>query len=144
MKFDSEGLFIQDIVTASPTFDMDVFVPQLKEALTVMNPRKRNFLISWIRVLSSVPDIEILNHLADLLEGLTDALQENWPPEVRMNASRCLQVYIPWPPPTHKKQQYRNAVQKLDLLFIKLLTEHRDPRPTQVHVGILDRLQRLK
>eukprot|EP00884_Botryococcus_braunii_P022318 jgi/Botrbrau1/8770/Bobra.0330s0006.3 len=85
---------IKDIVTASPNFEMDAFVPQLKEALTVMNPRKRNFIISWVRVLSSVPDIEVLNHLADLLEGLTDALQENWPPEVRMNASRCLQEFL--------------------------------------------------
>lgn len=82
----------QDIVTASPNFDMESFVPQMKEALTVMNPRKRNFLISWIRVLSSVPDIDVLNYLPDLLEGLTDALQESWPAEVRMNAGRCLQV----------------------------------------------------
>lgn len=82
----------QDIVTASPNFDMEVFVPQLREALTVMNARKRSFLISWIRVLSSVPDIDVLMYLADLLEGLTDALQENWPPEVRMSAGRCLQV----------------------------------------------------
>jgi hypothetical protein len=90
-------LLVQDIVTASPNFDMEAFVPQLKDALTVMNPRKRNFLISWIRVLSSVPDIDVSNHLADLLEGLMDALQENWPPEVRMNASRCLQVRFPIP-----------------------------------------------
>ena len=38
-------------MTASPNFDIGAFVPRLKESLTVINPFKRQFLISWITVL---------------------------------------------------------------------------------------------
>ena len=38
-------------MTASPNFDIGAFVPRLKECLTVINPFKRQFLISWITVL---------------------------------------------------------------------------------------------
>ena len=48
---DETKLSAQDLVTASPNFDIGAFVPRLKESLTVINPFKRQFLISWITVL---------------------------------------------------------------------------------------------
>ena len=82
---------MQDIVTASSHFDMDTFVPQLRNYLTVLNSKKRMFLISWITVLASVPDIDMLAHLPELLAGLLDALQDDMR-EVRTAASKALQV----------------------------------------------------
>ena len=44
-------------MTASPNFDIGAFVPRLKESLTVINPFKRQFLISWITVLDRCPSM---------------------------------------------------------------------------------------
>ena len=41
---------LQDIVTASPSFNVDGFIPKLRDYLRVVNPNKRQFLISWIMV----------------------------------------------------------------------------------------------
>ena len=82
----------QDIVTASPRFDMAALVPQLREYLTVLDSRKRMFLISWTTVLASVPDIDMLAFLPSLLGGLMDALQDDWR-EVRTAAGKALQVW---------------------------------------------------
>lgn len=82
---------VQDIATASTSFDMAGFVPQLREYLTVLDSKKRMFLISWVTVLASVPDIDMLAHLPELLAGLLDALQDDLR-EVRTAASKALQV----------------------------------------------------
>lgn len=87
---DSDCL-VQDIATASTSFDMAGFVPQLREYLTVLDSKKRMFLISWVTVLASVPDIDMLAHLPELLAGLLDALQDDLR-EVRTAASKALQV----------------------------------------------------
>ena len=82
---------LQDIVTASPRLDMAALVPQLREYLTVLDSRKRMFLISWTTVLASVPDVDMLAFLPSLLGGLMDALQDDWR-EVRTAAGKALQV----------------------------------------------------
>lgn len=78
-------------MTASSNFDLEAFVPQLKEYLTVLDLKKRMFLISWVTVLASVPDIDLLAYLPELLGGLLDALKTEWR-EVRIAASKALQV----------------------------------------------------
>ena len=85
---------MQDIVTASPRLDMRALVPQLREYLTVLDSKKRMFLISWITVLASVPDIDMLAFLPALLGGLMDALQDEWR-EVCTASTKALQVS--WP-----------------------------------------------
>lgn len=37
--------------------------------MNVLNPFVRQFLVGWITVLDSVPDIDMLGFLPDLLEG---------------------------------------------------------------------------
>ena len=39
---------VKDIVTASSHFNVDAFIPKLRDYLRVINPHKRQFLISWI------------------------------------------------------------------------------------------------
>jgi hypothetical protein len=39
---------LQDIVTASPHFSVEGFIPRLRDYLRVTNPYKRQFLISWV------------------------------------------------------------------------------------------------
>ena len=81
----------QDIVTASPNFDIMAFIPDLKECLTVINPFKRQFLISWITVLDSVPDSDLLLYLPDLLDGLFAMLSDP-NRELKQAVHKALQV----------------------------------------------------
>ena len=83
---------VQDIVTASYALDLDDFIPKLKEYLTVVNPYKRQFLISWISVLASVPDIDMLQYLSELLDGLMGRLSDP-NREIRQAAGKALQVH---------------------------------------------------
>lgn len=92
---------MQDIVTASPNFDIDGFIPALKIYLTVNNPYKRQFLISWIAVLASVPDIDMLTYLPELLGGLINMLSDP-NREIRQAVSKTLQVSIGTPSPEVK------------------------------------------
>jgi len=54
---------IKDIVTESSSFDIEKFIPLLRERIYVINPFVRQFLISWIHVLNNVPDLDILEFL---------------------------------------------------------------------------------
>ncbi|KAL0036125.1 hypothetical protein WJX79_004382 [Trebouxia sp. C0005] len=84
---------VKDIVTASYALDLDEFIPKLREYLTVVNPYKRQFLISWISVLASVPDIDMLQYLPELLEGLMGMLSDT-NREIRQATGKALQEFL--------------------------------------------------
>lgn len=69
-------MLIKDIVTQQPStpFDLARFVPLLKRRVQVTHPNARHFLITWLTVLDSVPDINIARHLPDFLDGLLEFL----------------------------------------------------------------------
>ena len=48
---------------------IEEFIPLLKERMNVLNPYVRQFLVGWITVLDSVPDIDMLGFLPDFLDG---------------------------------------------------------------------------
>ena len=70
---------------------MDAFIPRLRQYLTVIQASKRQFLISWISVLASVPDIDMLAYLPHLLGGLM-ALLADPAQEIRQSVGKVLQV----------------------------------------------------
>ena len=51
-------------------FSLDRFIPLLSERIMALNPFTRTFLVSWVIVLNSIPDIDIIRYLADFLDGL--------------------------------------------------------------------------
>ncbi|EXB51615.1 hypothetical protein L484_012907 [Morus notabilis] len=61
---------LEDIVTESDQFSIEEFIPLLREHMNVLNPYVRQFLVGWITVLDSVPDIEMLGFLPDFLDVL--------------------------------------------------------------------------
>eukprot|EP01147_Barroeca_monosierra_P001251 gene1251-4460_t len=67
---------IKDIVAEQPCFDVDRFVPLLSERIYAGNPHVRQFLVSWISVLDSVPQIDMLTHLPKYLSGLFKILSD--------------------------------------------------------------------
>eukprot|EP01104_Vermistella_antarctica_P008613 TRINITY_DN2163_c0_g1_i3.p1 TRINITY_DN2163_c0_g1~~TRINITY_DN2163_c0_g1_i3.p1 ORF type:complete len:653 (-),score=118.68 TRINITY_DN2163_c0_g1_i3:82-2040(-) len=84
---------VKDVVTESETFDIEKFVPKLAERIYCLDPFVRQFLISWINVLDSVPDIDLLDHLPKFLDGLFTMLSENQV-DIRLEAENTLAEFL--------------------------------------------------
>jgi vacuole morphology and inheritance protein 14 len=62
-----------DLPTA---FSLGHFIPLLKERIFVVNPFTRTFLVGWITLLDSIPDLELVSYLPDFLGGLFKFLSD--------------------------------------------------------------------
>lgn len=51
-------------------FSLAHFIPLLSERIYAISPFTRSYLVSWITVLDSVPDLELVSYLPDFLDGL--------------------------------------------------------------------------
>lgn len=51
-------------------FSLGRFMPLLKERIYVINPFTRTFLVGWIVLLDSIPDLELVTYLPEFLSGL--------------------------------------------------------------------------
>ncbi|KAK4702148.1 vacuole morphology and inheritance protein 14, partial [Phenoliferia sp. Uapishka_3] len=51
-------------------FSLPRFIPLLRERIYVLNPFTRTYLVSWLTVLDSVPELELVSFLPDFLDGL--------------------------------------------------------------------------
>ncbi|CAG8570471.1 5329_t:CDS:10 [Paraglomus occultum] len=58
-------------------FSLPKFIPLLAERIHAKNPFTRSFLVSWIAVLDSIPDLELVSYLPDFLEGLINLLSDS-------------------------------------------------------------------
>ena len=67
---------IKDLVTESESFEVEKFIPLLRERIKIRNPFIRQLLVGWISVLDSVPDIRMLDFLPEYLGGLFDMLSD--------------------------------------------------------------------
>ncbi|KAJ3278003.1 hypothetical protein HK104_002750 [Borealophlyctis nickersoniae] len=57
-------------------FNLPRFIPLLSERIHTLAPFTRMFLVQWISVLDSVPDLELIGHLPDFLDGLFNYLSD--------------------------------------------------------------------
>lgn len=51
-------------------FSLARFIPLLKDRIFALNPFTRTFLVGWIVLLDSIPDLELVTYLPDFLGGL--------------------------------------------------------------------------
>ncbi|GME90448.1 unnamed protein product [Ambrosiozyma monospora] len=51
-------------------FSLSKFIPLLKERMYATNPYTRMFLVSWLRLLDSIPDLELISYLPSFLDAL--------------------------------------------------------------------------
>ena len=61
---------------ANRVFSLARFVPLLAERMYVISPFTRNYLVSWITVLDSLPDLELVSYLPSFLDGLLKYLSD--------------------------------------------------------------------
>ncbi|KAI0492962.1 hypothetical protein KFK09_027238 [Dendrobium nobile] len=84
---------VKDIVTESDQFSIEEFIPLLRERMHVLSPYVRQFLVGWITVLDSVPDIDMLGFLPDFLDGLFNMLSDS-SHEIRQQADSALSEFL--------------------------------------------------
>ena len=85
---------IKDIVAACDHFDIERFIPRLAQFLAVPHvPHKRRFLIDWTSLLQSVPDIDMLLYLPELLDGMMTMLSDSHT-EIRTATARTLDNFL--------------------------------------------------
>lgn len=71
-----------DEAEATPTedpptaFSLERFIPLLEERIDVINPYTRTFLVAWITLLDSIPDLELVTFLPRFLGGLFKFLSD--------------------------------------------------------------------
>ncbi|KAL1794086.1 hypothetical protein ACET3X_007507 [Alternaria dauci] len=58
-------------------FNLERFLPLLEERINVLNPFTRSFLVAWITLLDSIPDLELIAHLPRFLGGLFKFLSDS-------------------------------------------------------------------
>jgi vacuole morphology and inheritance protein 14 len=72
---DSESA-MQASIELPTAFSLNRFMPLLQERINVLNPYTRTFLVSWITLLDSIPDLELVSYLPDFLAGLFKFLDD--------------------------------------------------------------------
>ncbi|CBQ70685.1 conserved hypothetical protein [Sporisorium reilianum SRZ2] len=69
-QIDAEG------TANNKVFSLARFIPLLAERMYVLSPFTRNYLVSWITVLGSVPELELVSYLPSFLDGLLKYLSD--------------------------------------------------------------------
>ncbi|GLB34076.1 putative vacuolar protein 14 C-terminal Fig4p binding [Lyophyllum shimeji] len=57
-------------------FSLAHFIPLLRDRIYVLSPFTRSYLVSWINVLDSVPELELISYLPEFLDGLLKYLSD--------------------------------------------------------------------
>ncbi|KAJ3894186.1 vacuolar protein 14 C-terminal Fig4p binding-domain-containing protein [Lentinula edodes] len=76
---ESQGVLVPhpvDPYSAKKAFSLAHFIPLLRERIYVVSPFTRSYLVSWITVLDSVPELELISYLPEFLEGLLKYLSD--------------------------------------------------------------------
>jgi len=74
-------------------FSLPKFIPLLMERIYAINPFTRIFLVSWISLLNSVPDLELISYLPAFLGGLIIFLSDTHS-DVRIITQSALDVFL--------------------------------------------------
>jgi len=75
-RFEARGVLVpysdgsDDGKPTGRAFSLAHFIPLLKERIYVVSPFTRSYLVSWITVLDSVPELELITYLPEFLDGL--------------------------------------------------------------------------
>jgi vacuole morphology and inheritance protein 14 len=74
-------------------FSLSRFIPLLTERIWVLNPFTRQFLVGWITLLDSIPDLELVVYLPDFLGGLLKFLSDP-NRDVHVATRSCLDKFL--------------------------------------------------
>lgn len=93
-EVDGDKSELEDPRAHLPTaFSLPRFIPLLKERIWVINPFTRQFLVGWITLLDSIPDLELVTYLPHFLSGLFKFLSDQ-NADVRTATQTCLDKFL--------------------------------------------------
>ncbi|KAF2835173.1 ARM repeat-containing protein [Patellaria atrata CBS 101060] len=75
------------------SFSLARFIPLLQERIMVINPYTRTFLVSWINLLDSIPELELVAYLPAFLGGLFRFLSDP-NQDVHTATATCLDRFL--------------------------------------------------
>ncbi|KAG6002523.1 hypothetical protein E4U21_002998 [Claviceps maximensis] len=92
--FDDDKTSLENQHIHLPTaFSLPRFIPLLKERIWVINPFTRQFLVGWMTLLDSIPDLELVTYLPEFLGGLLKFLGDQ-NVDVRTATQSCLDKFL--------------------------------------------------
>ncbi|KAG6016788.1 hypothetical protein E4U43_003114 [Claviceps pusilla] len=92
--FDDDKASVEHQHIHLPTaFSLPRFIPLLKERIWVINPFTRQFLVGWMTLLDSIPDLELVTYLPEFLGGLLKFLGDQ-NVDVRTATQSCLDKFL--------------------------------------------------
>lgn len=92
--FDDDKLEMDEDHIGLPTaFSLPRLIPLLQERIWVINPFTRQFLVGWIVLLDSIPDLELVTFLPEFLAGLLKFLGDQ-NQDVRTSTQSCLDKFL--------------------------------------------------
>ncbi|KAF8076679.1 vacuolar protein 14 C-terminal Fig4p binding-domain-containing protein [Lyophyllum atratum] len=71
-----DGISDKDHPGGRKAFSLAHFIPLLRDRIYVVSPFTRSYLVSWINVLDSVPELELISYLPEFLDGLLKYLSD--------------------------------------------------------------------
>ncbi|KAK3320041.1 ARM repeat-containing protein [Cercophora scortea] len=82
-----------DRVDLPTAFSLKRFIPLLRERIFTINPFTRTFLVGWIILLDSIPDLELVTFLPEFLGGLLRFLSDP-NRDVHVATQGCLDKFL--------------------------------------------------
>lgn len=93
-EFDGDDKNANDEQLDLPTaFSLRKFIPLLRERIFALNPFSRTFLVGWITLLDSIPDLELVTYLPEFLGGLLRFLSDS-NRDVHVATQGCLDKFL--------------------------------------------------
>lgn len=83
----------QEEIDLPTAFSLKRFMPLLKDRIYVLNPFTRTFLVGWIVLLDSIPDLELVAYLPEFLGGLL-AFLSDINRDVHIATQNCLDKFL--------------------------------------------------
>lgn len=84
---------LKESVLENTSFDLDGFIPLLRERIYTKNAFSRQFIISWVSVLNSEPGLDLISYLPEILDGLFRILSDP-NPEVKKMCETILGEFL--------------------------------------------------
>ena len=73
---ETNSLVVPRSLPRNTAFSLPRFIPVLSQRIYVKNSFTRQYLVSWISVLDSIPDLELVSFLPEFLDGLLNCLSD--------------------------------------------------------------------
>ncbi|KAI9317395.1 vacuolar protein 14 C-terminal Fig4p binding-domain-containing protein [Dichotomocladium elegans] len=73
---ETAGLVVPTSLPRNTAFSLPRFIPVLSQRIYARNSFTRQYLVSWITVLDSIPDLELVSFLPEFFDGLLNCLSD--------------------------------------------------------------------